>query len=323
MKDTIHISIFGLNLSLINSLKHSLTELLDDRFNLIWTNVTDPDLKLLIINSDFIDLAHIQKIKSSQIPILQIEKNLQYASKIHSNTLYLPFEDNTDLENWLENNAVPYLKSGKVRNLSTTQHTPSIQKADFAIFDHLFKNIFETSSAKFILKDHQNKIALLDLEQYCFYLNHDVTEINFDALSLDIASLNHVVHFRKNMNPQDLNQGLWNFVWEHMTFTDQTFNQNYLLKKWPQIKNFENRKDIFKLAAIFSEGSNIEYAKVQLKMSEKYIQQFLCVSKLAGILEEISTAQVKYKLSQHTTTPDTNQNSMISFFSKLRKKLGI
>ncbi|ATO20384.1 hypothetical protein BS636_12270 [Acinetobacter sp. LoGeW2-3] len=323
MKDTLHISIFGLSLSLINVFKSTMMNVLSEKYNLVWTNLTDQKLQLLLVNKDFIDLPHIQKIKDNNLTILQVEKNPALSSQVIEDTLFLPFEQPHALVEWLQDEFL----SGAQRLHTITQLTPTTStysaKIAYQSFRSILDELFQSSGhSKYMIKNGDERVALIDLEQHCFYPANDWYPNSNTELSIEPADLNSIVQFRTQTRPEDLNQGIWNFVWCHLQFVNLEYPDYYRLTKWPQIKNFEERKDLFKLAALFSEGSSVAYAQQQLKLGEKYIHQFLCTAQLANMLEPISSDQAKF--FKNATDPIQKQgNKMMSFFSKLRKKLGI
>ncbi|MFV5490825.1 hypothetical protein [Acinetobacter sp. ASP199] len=323
MKDTLYISIFGLSLSLINVLKSTIADVLSEKYNLVWTNLTDQKLQLLLVNADFVDLPHIQKIKNNNITLLQVEKNPALSSQVLENTLFLPFEHSQALTEWLQReflSGAQTLCAIEQPILIAPSHSAKIAYQSFKlILDELFQ---PSGHSKYMIKNGDERVALIDLEQHCFYPVINWYSDPKAEFRIEPADLNSIVQFRTQVRPEDLNQGIWNFVWHHLQFTQLEYPDYYRLTKWPQIKDTDQRKDLFKLAALFSEGSSVAYAQQQLKLGEKYIHQFLCTSQLANMLEPISPDQAKF--TQHTTAAIPKEaNKMMSFFSKLRKKLGI
>lgn len=112
------------------------------------------------------------------------------------------------------------------------------------------------------------------------------------------------------------------FFWQHLEQTDLTYPNYYQLKQWPHVLDFNQRRDLFKLSAIFSKGTHISFVEQELKLGQKYIRQFICISELVGILDEIDVEEALYTNTNSIETQQTN-NIMKSFFHKLRKKLGI
>ncbi len=62
MKDTIYLSVFGLNLALINELKAIINIALQEKYEISWTHLADSKLQLLLINEDFINIPHIEQM---------------------------------------------------------------------------------------------------------------------------------------------------------------------------------------------------------------------------------------------------------------------
>lgn len=323
MKDTLYISIFGLSLSLINVFKSTMVDVLSEKYNLVWTNLTDQKLQLLLVNADFVDLPHIQKIKNNNLTLLQVEKNPALSSQVIENTLFLPFKHPHALIEWLQREFLSGTQSPHLIEQPILIVPSCSAKIAYQSFKLILDELFQPSGhSKYIIKNSDKRVALIDLEQHCFYPAIDWYPQPDSEFSIEPADLNSIVQFRTQVRPEDLNQGIWNFVWHHLQFAELEYPDYYRLAKWPQIKDFDQRKDLFKLATLFSEGASVAYAQQQLKLGEKYIHQFLCASQLANMLEPISSDQAKF--TQHATTAVQKEaNKMMGFFSKLRKKLGI
>lgn len=323
MKDTLYISILGLSLSLINHLKITIYELLQDKVNLVWTNLSDQKLQILLIHSDFIDSPQIKKILQQNIHILQINQNEQKLSQIIDNILYLPLTHTHPLSHWLNE---AYSKIALITSpipSKEIQHNHLSKKINYRsaekLVDQLYKNI-ELSTC--ILKYGNEQLALIDLEQQLFYPKPRFELSTQSEYSLEAAELNDLIKFRVDIRPYHLQQGLWNFFWTYLESSDIEYSQYYKLNEWPQIMDLNQRQDLFKLSALFGQGSDINFAQEKLKLDKKYIARFLCVSHLAKILNEIPQHQARYILSSSNDNSIIN-HKMVSFFSRLRKKLGI
>lgn len=323
MKKNINISIFGLNLSRINELKVIIDNILGTDYSIYWTNIADTNLQVLIINHDFFDLPNIIKIKKDNIFILKVLNNLNLAGQIQEQNLYLPLTDQLPLKNWLFNTVIPSLfPSNTATNISKDEHTKKIHYTHFQ--DILLQLNQEEAKSKLLLLDGKIKIALIDPLANTIWIDPNFKKNTHEIPQLVHADLNSIIHFRHKHTAQDLQSGLWQWIWDHLSRETPIYHGCYRLKHWPQPTTNAERKDILKLSAYFQQGNSIEYIQQQLEISPDFIQRYLFISSLLNLIEEISAHKTQQYLNQNIENQNVeNRSSVRNFFSRLRKKLSI
>lgn len=323
MKKNINISIFGLNLSTINELKAIIDNILGSDHSIFWTNIADTNLQVLIINHDFFDLPNIRKIKKDHLFILKVSNDLNLAGQIQEQNLYLPLTNQLPLKNWLVNTVLPALFSN-----STTTYLLEDEHRNKIHYTHV-QNILlqlkqEETKSKLLLLDGKTQIALIDPLAHAIWIDPNFKKNANEILQLVHADLNSIVHFRHKHTAQDLQSGLWQWIWDHLSRETPIYHGCYRLKYWPQPAVNVDRKNILKLSAYFQQGNSIEYIQQQLEINPDFIQRYLFVSSLLNLIEEISARKTQQYLNQNIDSKNLeNLSNVRNFFSRLRKKLSI
>ena len=323
MKKNINISIFGLNLSAINELKAIIDNILGSDHSIFWTNIVDTNLQVLIINHDFFDLPNIRKIKKDHLFILKVANDINLAGQIQEQNLYLPLIDSLPLKNWLVNTVLPALFSNSTTTyLLEDEHTKKIHYTH--VQNILLQLKQEETKSKLLLLDGKIQIALIDPLTHTIWFDPNFKKNSNEILQLVHADLNSVVHFRHKHTAQDLQSGLWQWIWDHLSDETPIYHGCYQLKYWPQPAANVDRKNILKLSAYFQQGNSIEYIQQQLEISSDFIQRYLFVSSLLNLIEEISVRKTQQYLNQNIDSKNAeHQSNVRNFFSRLRKKLSI
>lgn len=323
MKETIYLSVFGLNLALINELKAIIHLALQEKYEISWTHLADSKLQLLLINEDFIDIPHIKKMDKKYFQILRIKKSdTSNTQQIDNNTLYLPLFNETPLIQWIQDYFFNLPKSNKLSD-QLNKDIPSIhyQKFSYSIIKNAFNNIFkEYQTGLFLLQSENNDIAILDFDQFHFYLKPNLQITTTQKLTIVPAKIDHILSIKKHAKGIDLKQGIWQFIWDYLDKDIPDYLLHYQIKRWPKVLNQVDRIHLFKLSTVFSFGSHIDFAESSLKIGHKYINFFLCVADLTGDLLPISENMSRFKLAQQN---QKKNNALSGFFSSLRKKLGL
>ncbi len=323
MKKNINISIFGLNLSTINELKAIIDSILGPDYSIYWTNIADTNLQVLIINHDFFDLPNIKKIKKDNLFVLKVSNNLDLAGQIQEQNLYLPLIDQLPLKNWLFNTVIPPLfPTSTATYIPKDEHTNKIHYTHFQ--DILLQLKQNDSKSKLLLLDDKIQIALIDPLANSIWIDPNFKKNTHEIFQLVHADLNSIVHFRHKHSAQDLQSGLWQWMWDHLSAETPIYHGCYRLKHWPQPAANAERKDILKLSAYFQQGNSIEYIQQQLEISSDFIQRYLFISNILNLIEEISAHKTQQYLNQNIESKNAeNTSSVRNFFSRLRKKLSI
>lgn len=315
MKKTLYLSVFGLNLALINELKAVISDILAKNYELSWTHIADPKLNFLFIYESFIELPNIQKILHNKIHYLKLSKQTQLNSILHDNCLSLPLQSTHELEAWFNDHLN---KQAPESTRSQQAQTLFEQKISYLHLKEIQEKIdFNSSKGKYTLEQNGQLIALIDFDQYqliqpTFQLQSDQRLcIQHATLASILAAKQHPI--------SDLKQGLWQLYWNILKFESPTYRGCYQTQCWPRSQFHEEQAHFLQLAAYFSKGAEIQFVHEQTQLSLPFIHQFLMCCELVQACEEISLEQAKFK--SHSQTPSATP--LRGFFQKLRKKLGL
>ena len=314
MKENLYLSVIGLSLSVINELKSSINQLLNEQYVLNWTHLADAKLQVLLINEDFCDNQLLSKI-NKQTHILKLKKNTDHSSHIQDNTLFLPLTNLKALGDWLKK--VLNLSSKKTESIQSIEQSYSTH-IEWSVIDTLCNEINDIETGKYVIKQNDTILALLDFDEFRFYKNSDA--LFTDQVELELASLSTVVDYRRHQKFQDLKHGLWLFLFQQQYAATPHLTQYYQIDFWPQIVTHTHRRDLYRIAALFMKGSTIAQATQQLNVPKQLVIDFILACQLCHCLEATDTNDTHLMDAQQ---PQTLNENIKSIFNKLRRKLGL
>lgn len=326
MNKSIYISIFGLNLSTINDLKNIIYSHFFNQYQIQWTHITDTRLQLLLINDDFADIDHVEKISKSNIQILKLKKNHDYSGELIDETLYLPVKSPETLYDWIEQaldkvNMTVIAQTASTLGFENEQRVP--KKISHQALANAFHKVHEEYAGirHFVLENNQNIMACFDLKNKEFYQNPEfnfIAEGHFDIVP---ANLNTVVQFKKYFQRKELSHGIWQFIWDHAPDHVPNYGNAYKLKHWPQPSLLKQRTELLKISAYLSKGCTVAYIHEKTNISVHTIHRYLYACDIAQMMEEISVTE---SLDAVAVSVEIQEVSKVrSFFSSLRAKLGL
>lgn len=258
--------------------------------------------------------AHVQKTHIPKIePLAQLENKKDYFRKTSKPLL----PSGPTIEEVFQKPESP-LTNALFKNLLPYQN-----------FEYLAEQLWNSQQYRqCVLSIAQHKIAFINKATNQFWLIQKLPTIEADKIEIQHADLNTVVRFCHKNQAYDLQNGLWDFVWQNLAHQTPSYNAYYRLRYWPQPLNQSDRKDIFKLAAYFQQGAHIQYVHQQTNISLEFIYRFIFTGLVNNSIYEISEneADIRFRSSiqqeLQTSEPET-KSALRGFFSKLRKKLGL
>jgi hypothetical protein len=330
MKHPIYISFFGLGLSVIRELKTIISQQFSIDHDIHWTNIADKKLQVLLINDDYVDVNHLKTLDLSKLAVLKLYKDDSRAGQILNDILYLPLKAPDQLIIWLNkklDSVAPNIPAASqierpapepaaVIKIQPTISPAAIQKA----FDKM--HLSYTNSTKFVIKNKDVNVAILDTEQKEFFLNPKVEIEHWDGFEIRPADINQIVSFKHRFKAIDLNTGIWQFVWNYLADDSLNFPLAYQLLHWPQPAASQNRSEVLKMAAYFSHGCTVRYIQDKTQFSKQRIERFIFSCEVSQMIETITAPRTAS--STEAAAANQAENSVKhSFFSKLRLKLGL
>ncbi|MGN0936810.1 MAG: hypothetical protein ACI4NY_10220, partial [Acinetobacter amyesii] len=164
-KQYINIGIAGLSIHDSDQLKHQLYAIFPQHFNIQWKSASDVNLDCLFIHERFFDTEGIQKILTRRaLPWLKISKDNQQSGRVRNNTLFLPVDDNQELNQWIDKHLVSH--NDLDESVEHAQHDQTQSFSDFNLEEDYFKKMYaEDNHEKLHLYDDLGTIAVIDTAQ--------------------------------------------------------------------------------------------------------------------------------------------------------------
>lgn len=309
----INIAISGLGLLTIDDIKKRLINGLPHSIQFNWTHITDNKLDCLVINEDFFENNHIQKIIN--------EKHVIYlkVSKVERvNDPYLlctPITDDTPLQNFIQSCL-------KITSNTTTESQQSDLGSISPIDSQFFNQIYNEYSRKILLKDQYGTIAVLDHNAHCawpdttrqtFMTNESIMYV--DATTSDLLRVS-----RKHQ--KNLENWLFELIWNsphfmHLPDDFATFKLHY----WPQ-PIVADQKIILQLSAAFSLGAQVSKVSEKLNISLMTVKKFVIANQAIKNIEKISLKDVQFAVQNTQIQESTESSNIQNFFQKLKRRFG-
>ena len=151
------------------------------------------------------------------------------------------------------------------------------------------------------------------------WIQDDFKFQSIHSLNIEALNFDQVVNLRQQKKRHNLSLWLWNYLWSNLHNVSKLDHSTYYkLKYWPQYsKNVP--KDTLKISSCFQHGTNISTISKHLNIDSELINKFIYIALACDLIQEIPAHEAKLKFNNEDNTPST----LRSFFSKMRKKLGI
>lgn len=307
MVNNIYVAIVGLSLNTTNQLKSLFHDAVNAQFKIIWTNIANPELNFVILNQSFIESPAAHTIKTKNIPIITIQHDKNKENIIENNHLFLPFSDINNLKKWIQ------------ANIKLKINTHFNFKEDINFLEK-FNIIFESNNSNFFqcyINHEQNFIIDKKMHEIWVQENFEFSPIK--KLNIEILDFNQVVNLRQQKKKYDLSLWLWHYLWSTIE-NPPILNQSiyYQLKFWPQL-NKNIPKETLKIASCLQYGANIKLISKHLNLQPELVSKFIYIALACNLVDVIHENQANFKLNDKENTDMT----LLSFFSKIRKKLRI
>ena len=321
-KQYINIGIAGLSIHDSDQLKHQLYAIFPQHFNIQWKSAAAVNLDCLFIHERFFDTQGIQKILTRRaLPWLKISKDNQQSGRVRNNTLFLPVDDNQELNQWIDKHIVSHNDLNE--SIEHAQQSQTQSFSDFNLEDDYFKKMYaEDNHEKLHLYDDLGTIAVIDTAQNIAWLNLERQLQHTDAsFKYDFASIEDMTHVSRK-HPVILQDWIWNLFWQTPNFY-QTVPEDghFRILSWPKPAEHLSHKQIFQLSACFIQGAKISTIAEQYDIPLSTVRQFIAANMASLNIKKINL------WDKHYTPPETHEpieekNFVQNFFSKLRRKFG-
>lgn len=312
MKEQIKIAIFGLSLNVLENFKYKLSGMCDDLFNISWVNIGDPQLEILLVNDMFFNSPTIQNLVSSkQIPYLRLITQADRSGSIVDDTMYLPFRENDQVRLWFKE------RYAKVPLKQKVQQNVIHKKFEIS---KVLEELLNERNGNLQVFDSNGPIGLVNTRSEQIWLDPSrKLQGTDDTLNYTYATMQMMQNVSVTQGT-DLRSFLWNMMWYSNRFVQSKTTQKYYkLQYWPHSNSVRERGQIFKIAACFEQGSNLQQVHTKLGLPVETIEKFISIGLDTQVLKEIEQNQAQLVSEQ----PEPKQGVIKGFFGKLRKKLGI
>lgn len=309
----INIAISGLGLATIDDIKKRLRNRLPKEIDIKWTNITDIYLDLLLINNDFFENDHIQKIiNKNKIPYLKIAKNSDQVQQNDPHLLCTPITDDCILNNFIENNLISQPNSShKNNNVSTSP-----------ISYHFFSQIYQEYNRRLLISDQNGALALIDHHAHYAWpdkakhsLHTDATIRYADAITSDLLKIS-----RKNQT--NLENWMFELIWNSTDFiTPPEPSAYFKLLYWPQ-PTLTDRKIILQMSASFSLGAQIEKISQHFNIPLLTVQKFIIANQSINNIKTIPPRDALFGNGSKSKKDDAEPHIIKNFFHKLKRRFG-
>lgn len=335
-KNSIHIVISGIGLKIANELKLLLREIIPEIFQIKWTNIADPNIHLLIVNSNFLDFDGIKRLLDRQdVAYLKIAKDDQYQGQFIENTLYIPCHQSEELKNWIQKYVINLVSSQENSSFPESIFNTQIEPKDIfpeqkEVTTNTFnlahlQHLYQYGVGKVHVYDDHGTLAIADIGHKIAWLDpereDEETNKTFNYQFAKTTELTKVSR-KKQYN---LNDWLWNLFWRSPECTDLSPQTGcYKIDFWPQPWSKFDRNDVLKLSACFIHGADFKIVHEQLHVPEETIRRFVAACMAANNGRFITVSECGYKKPEKNQfTEPTEDGSIKKIFGKLRKYFGL
>lgn len=316
-KNVFNIAIVGLSVANMVALRQHIRQILPDSHEINWANMAEPELDLLVIDTDFVQARSIQKILSYRpIPVLKVARNSGCEDKLIDDTVHLPISRIDELKVWLEHNLLSQVAAPVPA--AVAQARPTVVEPD----RHLFERLHSKTLGMVKLIDARGVVGIADTNQELFWSADDrANHVTIDhTLGLTHSTRRDLqdVH----TTPIDLRQWLWQTVWHSPFYASLVSPADHVrLLSWPQPEADQDRRDVLRMSAYLQQhSSSIHQVAERTKMPLSRVQHFASALIAAGLAETVPVEQI---VIAQPSAPVKESAGWRGLLSKLRNQFGL
>ena len=322
----LNMAVFGLSLRTLNQLKGMVEITLPDAVKVNWTNITHPDLNILLINDIFLESSNIQRlIKNKEMKVLKLIAEQSVLATQANDSFSLIEMDQGILKDWLLKNInhsdqAPSPQDVKNNSLWKVESSTSSKPVTASI--DLIKQILNPANGRIKIFDRIGELAVCDTRMQWVWLNTS-REQNFTDVSLNYTHATMADLTQPEMQRQHLQLWMWRLLWNSADFLSLApYRGCFKLIRWPQPELDHYHREVLKMATCFSMGAEITQVAKHLELPEKMVRQFIAASLALGFVVPIQNSQIQFKES--AAVEETQELGKVKgFFNRLRAKLGL
>ncbi|KRI49313.1 hypothetical protein APC42_02565 [Acinetobacter pittii] len=316
----INIATSGLSLKVSDELKTLIRNLISNKYDINWVNISNIHIDLLLINENFFDSDNIQNIlQKKKCPYLKISKTpSKNGYQVDEHTLHLPLEKVESLLSWIEINLLSYLNKKNTAVVSDLSNEPLV------IDDKFIRNLHSPENARLHIFDDKGTLAIIDNRTQIAWLEpsrqHTQTNQSFNFTFANTSDFTKVSR-KKDYYLQDW---LWNLIWNSNNFENLASKDSYFkIDHWPQPYQKEYRKVSLQLSACFIQGAKITDVANQLNLSIDDVLRFVTACLMANNGKFVSASKCTYTPNLYLENSNTENHFFKNFIGKIRRRFGL
>ena len=322
MKKSLNVAVFGLNFNILEQLKDQVLQAMPLDAVVNWVNLAEPKIDLLLVNDAFSDAVIIQKVIQNQnSAYLRLIRDTERAGDIEADILHYPLQKYNQFSRWLQQRffSGSTTIAAPAPALAATMNAVKERDPEYVI-----KQLLTERNGYVQLFDQAGLIGLVDCRTERIWRAAHIYPIAISSqLNYSYATHLFVTEMTKNHMAEDLRTWLWQtFASFEVEFSSIAKNSSFKLMLWPRFEAGPKRRDFMKMAACFAEGARVKDVATTLELSEKTVIHFVQMAELLQFGEFIDEKDIQFHPQNNAESKSTTQN-ILSFFGKLRKKIGL
>ncbi|QIO05099.1 hypothetical protein [Acinetobacter shaoyimingii] len=318
---SVNIAISGLGIGITTELKSDLQKVFENKVLIHWTNISDPDAEILLINEIFFDQKNIQTIINTRnTPYLKITKDRE-KNNLEENILSVPIMHEGHIKNWFDRSLMqPRASDDQLLDSSSSAQSTDNQTG--LLSPSFFTSLFNYDSGKLHLSDHLGTLSIIDHRGHFAWMPETRSNIETDislhhspASSIDFSQ----VSFKHQFNLEDW---IFHLIWNSKNLINlPDENLYYQIQYFVQPMDID-RKSLLQLSASFSLGGQISEIANRLKLPVKFVQKFIAAH--LAINNAFEKTEKQCQFGKKIVGQDDNEDTALisGFFSKLKKRFG-
>jgi|JI10StandDraft_1071094.scaffolds.fasta_scaffold59195_4 hypothetical protein len=317
-KSILNIAIVGLSVANMVALRQHVRHIIPESQDINWANMAEPELDLLIIDTDFVQARSIQKILSYRpVPVLKIARNSGCEGKLIDDTLHLPISRIDELSAWVQDKLLQAEPVATAAAIDTAPRVTAVTPDR-----HLFERLHSKTLGMVKLIDARGVVGIADTNQELFWTvddrrNHVTIDHTLGLTHSTRRDLQDV-----HTMPMDLRQWLWQTVWHSPFYASLVSPADHVrLLSWPQPAADQDRRDVLRMSAYLQQqSSSIHQVAEHTKMPLSRVQHFASALIAAGLAETVPEEQIVIAQQPNPVKESAGWRGLLS---KLRNQFGL
>mgnify|MGYP000187362624 CR=1 FL=1 len=306
----IHVAFLGVGLATAAKIQQSIEQAITNPEHLVWTNINDPHMDVLVVDRAFQDAHSVRKVLPYRpVPVLAVERQMTIAAQLIDDVLYLPIHQPKVIAEWL------YQRIQKtVFDLSLEIERPNNTNPLQGIDQTCIERLLHPQTGLVKLVSSTGVLGIADTTKEQVWIDQQ-SKAQFDHT----MSLTHATNRELNLinqSPTDLRQWLWNAIWHSTSSATLDVQDGLKLRYWPQPQTSGERRKILRLSATLAhQPCDMQQLQQRSGCAMADVQRFAHAMLLTGFAERITLA----RQPTVAVSVDAEASGWRGFLGKLRQ----